>query len=122
LKNNNSKTFSQTHIPCPLTLVLKTVLTNAMIFATYCPAGTAYPIGKMSMIKYWDDIEPIFYLTLFAWLAPIKEGKSILQDFAAKADAPFAQPTYLAYVILTPVKTTVGHLIDICFIADVIPK
>jgi hypothetical protein len=64
-------------------------------------------------------IEPSVFLTLFAWLAPIKEGRSILQDFAAKADAPFAQPTYLAYVVLTPVKKIVGHLIDICFIADV---
>jgi hypothetical protein len=57
-----------------------------------------------------------------SWLAPIKEGRSILQDFAAKADTPFAQSTYLAYVILTPVKKIVGHLIDTCFIAEVIPK
>jgi hypothetical protein len=28
----------------------------------------------------------------------------------------------LAYVVLTPVKKIVGHLIDICFIAGVIPK
>jgi hypothetical protein len=41
-------------------------------------------------------IEPSICLTLFAWLAPIKEGRLILQDFAAKADAPIAQPTYLA--------------------------
>jgi hypothetical protein len=76
----------------------------------------------MPMRKYWDATKPSIYLTLFAWPAPIKEGRSILQDFAAKADTPFAQPTYLAYVVLTPVKKIVGHLIDICFIADVIPK
>jgi hypothetical protein len=88
----------------------------------YCPNGTTYPIGRMPMRKYWDAIEPSVYLTLFAWLAPIKEGRSILQDFAAKADAPFAQPTYLAYVVLTPVKKIVGHLIDICFIDGIVPK
>jgi hypothetical protein len=102
-----------------------------MIFATVakikksnrkCLAGTTYPVGRMAMRKYWDAIEPSVYLTLFAWLAPIKEGRSMLQDFTAKADAPFAQPTYLAYVALTPVKWIVGHLIDICFIADKIPK
>jgi hypothetical protein len=76
----------------------------------------------MPMRKYWDAFEPSVYLTLLAWLAPIKEGRSILQDLAAKADTPFAQPTFLAYVVLTPVKKIVGHLIDICFIADVIPK
>jgi hypothetical protein len=88
----------------------------------YSPARAAYPAGRMPMRKYWDAIEPSIYLTLFAWLAPIKEGRSILQDFAAKADAPFAQPAYLAYVVLTPVQKIVGHLIDICFIAEVIPK
>jgi hypothetical protein len=51
-----------------------------------------------------------------------KKEDSILQDFTAKADAPFAQPTYLAYVVLTPVKKIVGHLIDICFIDDLIPN
>jgi hypothetical protein len=48
-------TVAKTHIPCPLTLVLKTVITNPMIFATvakikkllkYCPNGTTYPIGR----------------------------------------------------------------------------
>jgi hypothetical protein len=76
----------------------------------------------MPMRKYWDAIEPSVDLTLIAWLAPIKEGRSILQDFPAKADAPFAQPTNLAYIVLTTVKKIVGHLIYICFIADVIPK
>jgi hypothetical protein len=102
-----------------------------MIFATvakikklnrYCPTGTMYPVGRMPMRKYWYAIEHSVYLTLFAWLAPIKEGRSILQDFAAKADAQFAQSTNLACVVLTPVKKIVGHLIDICFIADIIPK
>jgi hypothetical protein len=102
-----------------------------MIFATvakikklirYSPKGSTYPIGRMPMRKYWDAIEPSVYLTLFAWLAPIKEGRSVLQDFAAKADAAFAQPTYLAYVVLTPVKKIVGHLIDICFVDGIVPK
>jgi hypothetical protein len=79
-----------------------------MIFATdakikklnrCCLTGTAYPVGRMTMRKYWDAIEPSVYLTLFAWFAPIKEGRSILQDFAAKANTPFAQPTNLAYVV-----------------------
>jgi hypothetical protein len=68
----------------------------------------------MPMRTLWNAIEPNVYLTLFEWLAPIKEGRIALQEFAQKAVPAFANPTYLAYVVLTPVLKIVGHLTDIC--------
>lgn len=86
----------------------------------YKLAGDKYPIQRMPMRKHWMAIEPNVYLTLFAWLAPLKEGRAALQEFAAKAETKYAQPTYLAYIVLNPVLKIVKHIMDICMIAGVI--
>jgi hypothetical protein len=80
----------------------------------YTPKGNTYPLSRMPMLDYWNAIEPSVYLTLFKWLAPLKESRDILRNFADKADPAYAQPTYLAYVVLTPVQKISGHLQDIC--------
>jgi hypothetical protein len=79
-----------------------------------------YPATKMPLRPAWNTIEPSVYLTLFGWLAPIKEGRAILQKFSDLVDPKFAHPTYLAYVVLTPVKKIVEHLVDICFLERIL--
>jgi hypothetical protein len=41
----------------------------------------------MPMLQYWYAVEPTIYLTLFEWLAPLKESRDVLQIFSDKADA-----------------------------------
>lgn len=69
---------------------------------------------------YWNDAEPYVYLALFTWLATIKEGRSVLKDFSAKADPIFAQPTYLCFVVLQSVNKIVSHLLDISVLEGVV--
>jgi hypothetical protein len=72
------------------------------------------------MRPYWNSIEPQVYLTLFAWLAPFKEGRYLLRQFATKVDPKYARPTYLGHVILTPVLKIVQHLTDICIMEKIL--
>jgi hypothetical protein len=88
----------------------------------YKPIGAAFKHVKLPMRVYWDALEPSVYLTLFSWLAPIKEGRQILQQFSTKAEPQFAHPTYLAYVVLTPVLKIVTHLMDISNWTKVLTK
>jgi hypothetical protein len=89
---------------------------------SYKPTGGTFPTTKQPMSTYWKAIEPSVYLTLFAWLAPIKEGRNSLQEFAAKADPSYAHPTYLAYVVLNPVRKIVNHIIDISRLETILHK
>jgi hypothetical protein len=88
----------------------------------YIPKGNTYPLSRMPMLDYWNAIEPSVYLTLFEWLAPLKESRDILRNFADKADPAYAQPTYLAYVVLTPVQKISGHLLDICAMEGIVEE
>jgi hypothetical protein len=80
----------------------------------YRPKGNTYPLSRMPMLDFWNAIEPSVFLTLFEWLASLKESRDILRNFADKANPAYAQLTYLAYVVLTPVQKISGHLQDIC--------
>jgi hypothetical protein len=86
----------------------------------YTPKSNTYPLSRMPMLAYWYAIEPTIYLTLFEWLAPMKESRDILQIFSDRADPAFAHPTYLAYVVLTPVHKISGHLQDICAMEGIV--
>jgi hypothetical protein len=70
----------------------------------------------------WNALEPIVYMTLFGWLAPMREGRTILQKFADSVDPKFAHANYLAYVVLTPVKKITGHLMDICYLEKILTE
>jgi hypothetical protein len=74
----------------------------------------------MPMRQYWNAIEPSVYLTLFSWLAPFKEGRYLLRQFATQVDPKYAHPTYLGHVVLTPVLKIVEHLSDICFLEEIL--
>jgi hypothetical protein len=74
----------------------------------------------MAMRPYWNAIEPQVYLTLFSWMAPFKEGRSLLREFATKVDPKYARPTYLGHVVLTPVLKIVHHLTDICIMEEIL--
>jgi hypothetical protein len=74
----------------------------------------------MPMRSYWNAIEPSVYLTLFSWLAPFKEGRFILRNFATEVDPKYAHPTYLGHVVLTPVVKIVDHIIDMCYMEEIL--
>jgi hypothetical protein len=74
----------------------------------------------MPLRPAWNAIEPSVYLSLFGWLAPLKEGRGMLKRFSDLVDPKYAHPTYLAYVVLTPVKKIVEHLVDICFLEKIL--
>jgi hypothetical protein len=76
----------------------------------------------MPLREAWNALEPSVYLTLFGWLAPMREGRTILQKFAESVDPKFAHPNYLAYVVLTPVKKITGHLMDICYLEKILTE
>jgi hypothetical protein len=86
----------------------------------YIPKSNTYPLSRMPMLPFWNAIEPTIYLTLFEWLAPMKESRDILQIFSDRADPAFAHPTYLAYVVLAPVHKISGHLLDICAMEGIV--
>jgi hypothetical protein len=89
---------------------------------SYKPTGAEFKHTKLPMRVYWDALEPSVYLTLFSWLAPIKDGRQILQRFPANAKPKFAHPSYLGYVVLTPVLKIVTHLMDISNVTKVLTK
>jgi hypothetical protein len=74
----------------------------------------------MAMRPYWNAIEPQVYLTLFSWMAPFREGRYLLRQFATKVDPKYARPTYLGHVVLTPVLRIVQHLTDICIMEKIL--
>jgi hypothetical protein len=74
----------------------------------------------MPMRQYWNAIEPSVYLTLFSWLAPFREGRYVLREFATSVDPKYAQPTYLGHVVLSPVVKIVEHLIDMCYLKKIL--
>lgn len=87
---------------------------------SYRPSAKGYRIGHFAMRQYWNALEPSVYMGLFTYLATIKEGTKALTEFAAKADPRFAQPEYLAWVVLTPVNKIVAHLMDILLISGIL--
>jgi hypothetical protein len=88
----------------------------------YKPNSATYPTSRMPMLQYWNAVEPTIYLTLFELLAPLKESRDILQIFSDKADAAYAHPTYLAYVVLAPVHKISGHLLDMCAMERIVDE
>jgi hypothetical protein len=74
----------------------------------------------MPMRKYWNAIEPSVYLTLFSWLAPFREGRYVLREFATSVDPKYAHPTYLGHVVLSPVVKIVEHLMDMCYMEKIL--
>ena len=85
----------------------------------YSPKGNI-AIKMLPMGEIWNDSIPSIYLALFTWLAPFKEGRAALKDFAAKADPIFAQQNYLCFVVIQPVNKIVSHLLDISVLEKVI--
>jgi hypothetical protein len=71
-------------------------------------------VGKISKHNYITGIEVPTYMALFHSLACFEEGLAVLSEFARTANRAFAEPDFLAHVVLVPVNTIVDCLMDIC--------
>lgn len=74
----------------------------------------------MALRTVWNNVEPNLFLALYSTLAPFKEGRVLLADFAAKADPVFVQINYLAFVVMNPVQKICMHLLDISFLHGIL--
>jgi hypothetical protein len=81
-----------------------------------------YPVGAMGLRHVWNNVEPNLYLALYSTLAPFKEGRRSLAQFTAHADPVFAQPNYLAFVVMNPVQKICTHLLDISYIERIVSQ